>query len=76
MRPLERGDEASSASSRPRARRSFHGRSLAGPRSSRRAARRRPGRYRLEIGFDDLKAADGSQCKVESEFGVVSQAKK
>jgi hypothetical protein len=36
----------------------------------------RPGRYRLEISFDDLKAADGSQCNVVSEFGVVSRAKK
>ena len=35
----------------------------------------RPGRYRLEITFDDLKAADGSQGKVASEFGVVSRAK-
>ena len=30
----------------------------------------RPGRYRLEISFDDLKAADGSQGQVASEFGV------
>ena len=36
----------------------------------------RPGRYRLEISFDDLKDADGSQRKVVSEFGVVSRAKK
>jgi hypothetical protein len=36
----------------------------------------RPGRYRLEISFDDLKADDGSQRKVVSEFAVVSRAKK
>ena len=36
----------------------------------------RPGRYRLEISFDGLKAADGSQCKVVSEFRVVSRTKK
>ena len=35
----------------------------------------RPGRYRLEITFDDLKAADGSQSKVATEFGVVSRTK-
>jgi hypothetical protein len=36
----------------------------------------RPGHYRLEISFDDLKADDGSQRKVVSEFAVVSLAKK
>jgi hypothetical protein len=35
----------------------------------------RPGRYRLEIRFDDLQAADGSQSKVATEFGVVSRSK-
>ena len=36
----------------------------------------RPGRYRLEIRFDDLKAADGSQSMVATLFRVVSRAKK
>jgi hypothetical protein len=35
----------------------------------------RPGRYRLEIRFDDLQAADGSQSKVATEFGLVSRSK-
>jgi hypothetical protein len=34
------------------------------------------GRDRLEISFDDLKAADGSQSKVANEFWVASRAKK
>ena len=36
----------------------------------------RQGRFRLEISFGDLRAADGSQCKAASEFGVVSRGKK
>ena len=35
----------------------------------------RPGRYRLEITFDDLKGADGSPGKATREFGVVSRTK-
>jgi hypothetical protein len=35
----------------------------------------RPGRYRLEITFDDLKAADGAPGKAACEFGVVSRTK-
>jgi hypothetical protein len=35
----------------------------------------RPGRYRLEITFDDLKAADGSPGKAACEFGVISRTK-
>ena len=33
----------------------------------------RPGRYRLEITFDDLKTADGSPAKVAAVFGVASR---
>jgi hypothetical protein len=36
----------------------------------------RQGRYRLEISFGDLRAADGSQRKTANEFGVVSREKK
>jgi len=36
----------------------------------------RPGRYRLEISFGDLRSADGSQRKATSEFSVVSQENK
>ena len=36
----------------------------------------RPGRYRLEISFGDMKAADGSRRKSVSEFGVASPEKK